>query len=103
MAGGYEGTVQDFTDANRKVVSVKEGLEADLKNLYNQLTSLEGAWRGAAFTAFQQLMARFADDEKKLNQALEGIAEQLQAAGSQYHQSEEQQQDSFSSITGRLG
>jgi len=103
MAGGYTGTVQDFTDANKKVVSVKEQVEQDLKTLYNQLTSLEHAWKGMAKTAFDQLMLRFSEDEQKLNQALAGIAEQLQAAGSQYHESETSQQDSFSHITNALG
>jgi WXG100 family type VII secretion target len=103
MAGGYEGTVQQFTDAHQKVVGVKEQIEGDLKSLYGQLTELESAWRGNAKTAFDQLMVRFGDDEKKLNQALQGIAEQLQAAGSQYHESEESQQDAFSNITNTLG
>ena len=84
MAMGYEGTVADFTQAHQRVVSVKEQIEGDLKALYSQLTSLEAAWRGTAKQAFDQLMLRFNDDEKKLNTALQGIAQQLQEAGSQY-------------------
>ena len=103
MAGGYEGTVQQFTDANQKVVGVKEDIEQSLKNLYMQLEELHGAWKGAAKTAFDALMARFRDDEMKLNQALEGIAEQLKAAGSQYEESEQSQHDAFSNIQGTLG
>jgi WXG100 family type VII secretion target len=103
MAGGYEGTVQQFTDANAKVVGVKEQIEGDLKSLYGQLTELESAWRGTAKSAFDQLMVRFTEDEKKLNQALQGIAEQLRAAGSQYEESESSQQDSFSNISNTLG
>jgi ESAT-6 family protein len=103
MAGGYEGTVQQFTDANAKVVGVKEQIEGDLKSLYGQLTELESAWRGTAKSAFDQLMVRFTEDEKKLNQALAGIAEQLRAAGSQYEESEQSQQDSFSNISNTLG
>lgn len=103
MAQGYTGTVADFTTAHQRVVSVKEQIEGDLKGLYGQLTSLESAWKGLAKSAFDQLMVRFTEDEKKLNTALEGIADQLKAAGSQYEESEQSQQDSFSNITQALG
>lgn len=100
---GYEGTVDQFTTAHKDVVSTKEGVEGTLKTLFNQLGELESAWRGTAKTSFDALMARFNDDAIKLNRALEGIGEQLLAAGSSYRESEESQQDSFSKITGALG
>lgn len=103
MAEGYTGTVTDFTNAENRVMNVKQQIEGDLKSLYGQLTELESAWAGMAKTSFDQLMMRFQDDTTKLNQALQGIAEQLKAAGSQYQQQEETQQSSFSGITQTLG
>lgn len=103
MASGYEGTVADFTNAHNRVDTVNQQIEGDLKSLYGQLTELESAWRGMAKTSFDQLMVRFQDDAKKLNQALEGISQQLMSAGSTYQQQEDEQQSSFTNITGTLG
>lgn len=102
MSDGYTGTVQDFTDAHQKTVSVKEDVEATLKQVWDQVMSLQGEWTGAAATAFQNMMIRFDSNAKALNQALEAIAEQLMAAGSTYSEQEASKLDTFGSLSSQL-
>jgi WXG100 family type VII secretion target len=102
MPDGYTGTVQDFTDAQQKVTGVNEDVQATIKQVADTVMGLQGAWTGAAATAFQNLMIRFNDDATKLNQALLAIAEQLGAAGGTYQQQEDAKLDSFGGLSGRL-
>jgi len=103
MPGGYTGEIQDFTNAHQRVIQVNESVTGILKQVQNQVMSLQGAWTGAAATAFSNLMARYNDDAVRLNQALQAIAEQLQAAGSTYEAQEESKQSSFGNIGNQLG
>ncbi|HEY0450505.1 WXG100 family type VII secretion target [Actinophytocola sp.] len=102
MPDGYSGEITQFTDAHKKVVSVKEDVEGTLKQVWDQVASLQGEWQGAAATAFTNMMDRFNNDATKLNQALEAIAEQLQAAGSTYHEQESSKQDIFGNLSAQL-
>jgi WXG100 family type VII secretion target len=99
---GYAGTPQDFTQAHTNVVKVKEDVEGELKNLWSAISQLQGLWAGPAQKAFHTMMERFDADAKRLNTALEGIGEQLKAAGSTYTESEQQQQDVFGNLSSQL-
>ena len=48
-------------------------------------------------------MARFHDDASKVQEALMAIAEQISSSSDVYARNEEEQQQSMSSITNRLG
>jgi WXG100 family type VII secretion target len=100
--GGYTGTPQQFTAAHQNVVKVKEDVEGELKNLWSAIAQLQGLWSGPAQKAFTNMMHRFDEDAKKLNTALEGIAEQLKAAGSTYEESEASQMDVFGNLSAQL-
>jgi WXG100 family type VII secretion target len=102
MPDGYTGTVSDFTNAHQKVVGVKEDVEATLKGVWDTVAGLQSAWKGAAATAFTNMMTRFDADAKNLNQALEAIAEQLMAAGSTYQEQEDSKQDVFGGLSAQL-
>ncbi|HEV7713061.1 MAG TPA: WXG100 family type VII secretion target [Asanoa sp.] len=102
MPDGYTGTVSDFTNAHQKVVGVKEDVEGTLKGVWDTVTGLQSAWKGAAATAFTNMMTRFDADAKNLNQALEAIAEQLMAAGSTYQEQEDSKQDVFGGLSAQL-
>jgi WXG100 family type VII secretion target len=102
MAAGYEGTPQQFTDAHVKVVTVKEDVEGELKNLWGAISALQSQWSGPAQKEFLKLMGRFDTDAKNLNTALEGIAEQLAANGSRYAESEAAQSDVFGGLASAL-
>lgn len=102
MASGYTGTVQDFTNAHKQVLDVKEQVDGILKNTANTVSGLASAWQGQAATAFNNLMERFQTDAKTLQDALQGIAEQLNNAGSTYQQQEEEHSAAMSNITSQL-
>ncbi|MGH3760651.1 WXG100 family type VII secretion target [Actinophytocola sp.] len=102
MPDGYTGTVQDFTDAQQKTIGVKEDVEATLKQVWDQVMSLQGQWTGSAATAFTNMMTRFDTNAKNLNAALEAIAEQLGAAGGTYQQQEEAKHDVFGNLSAQL-
>ncbi len=102
MPDGYTGEVSQFTNAHQKVVSVKEDVEATLKNVWDTVLGLQGQWSGAAATAFTNMMTRFDADAKNLNSALEAIAEQLMAAGSTYQEQEDSKQDVFGNLSAQL-
>jgi len=102
MPDGYTGEVSEFTNAHQKVVSVKEDVEATLKATWDVVMGLQGQWQGAAATAFHNMMARFDGDAKKLNAALEAIAEQLAAAGSTYQEQEDSKLDVFGNLSNQL-
>jgi WXG100 family type VII secretion target len=102
MPSGYEGTVEDFTNAHRDVVNVKENVEGILKAVWDTVAGLEGAWKGAAANAFNQMMQRFDKNAKDLNAALEAIAEQLGQAGSTYEEQESSKQDVFGNLSAQL-
>jgi WXG100 family type VII secretion target len=99
---GYTGSVEDFTQANIDVVNSKEAVEGELQVLWNAMANLESMWKGPAHDAFMAMMRRFDEDSKNLNQALEGIAEQLKAAGSTYQESEQSQMDVFGNLASQL-
>jgi WXG100 family type VII secretion target len=102
MPDGYTGTVQDFTDAQQKVSGVNEDVQATIKQVADTVMGLQGAWTGAAATAFQNMMLRFNDDATKLNQALLAISEQLGQAGGTYQAQEDAKLDTFGGLSGRL-
>nr|WP_291419197.1 WXG100 family type VII secretion target [Actinophytocola sp.] len=102
MPDGYTGEISQFTDAHAKVISVREDVDATLKQTMDVVMGLEGSWKGAAATAFNNMMLRFKDDSDKLNQALEAIAEQLQAAGSEYQTQEDTKLDAFGNLSSQL-
>jgi WXG100 family type VII secretion target len=65
--------------------------------LKGQLSPIFGAdWKGVASGKFQQLYTDFDTSATKLNEALDGIASLLGAAGQSYEQAEQQIANSFS-------
>jgi WXG100 family type VII secretion target len=102
MPDGYTGTVEDFTNAQQKVVGVKEDVEGTLKQVWDQVLSLQAQWTGSAATAFTNMMTRFDTDAKNLNSALEAISEQLGAAGGTYQEQEQSKHDVFGSLSAQL-
>jgi WXG100 family type VII secretion target len=102
MPSGYEGTVEDFTNAHRDVVDVKEQVEGILKQVWDTVAGLQGQWAGQAATAFSNMMTRFDQNAKDLNAALEAIAEQLMAAGSTYEEQEASKLDTFGGLAAQL-
>ncbi|MFG1639656.1 WXG100 family type VII secretion target [Amycolatopsis sp. NPDC049252] len=99
MAGsGFTGTVAQFTDAEGRVTEVRAGMDANLSTLRDRIEATRAGWQGDAQKAFDNVMARFDDDARQMNQALQKIAELLREAGSKYEKSEQQQQEILGAV-----
>ncbi|MPZ65187.1 MAG: WXG100 family type VII secretion target [Pseudonocardiaceae bacterium] len=103
MAGQYEVTPEEMQAGAKQVFQVNEEVQGELSKLRNQLAPLAGAWKGSASVSFQNLMQRWDQNAQTLNEALRGIAEQLEGSGTAYQAEEEVQQQSMSRITSELG
>lgn len=90
MAGGFEGEIEQFSQAHASVEEAKGTLDTLLNNLRSTIEETRAGWQGEAHKAFDTLMARFDENALKLNQSLQGIGEQLQQAGSTYQAQEEE-------------
>jgi|SRR3954449_7368272 WXG100 family type VII secretion target len=99
MAGsGFTGTVQQFTEAEGRVTEVRAGMDANLSTLRDRIEATRAGWKGQAQKAFDNVMARFDDDARQMNQALQKIADLLREAGSKYEKSEQQQQEILGAV-----
>jgi WXG100 family type VII secretion target len=99
VAEQFGTQTQVMTAAGQHVFEVRDQINAQLAQLRAQLGPLEGTWRGDASTAFHQLMARWNDDARRINAALQSIGESVQASGTTYRAAE----DEIASSTSRIG
>jgi WXG100 family type VII secretion target len=81
-----------------------EDTNAQLMDQSRQLTQAVDAvnWKGAAKTAFVNLMTKFAQDTKQMNDSLNNISEQIAASATAYDAQEQQASSDLSSITSAL-
>lgn len=98
MAGGFEGDVEQFTQAEKRVTEVRVSMDQNLGTLRGNIEATQAGWSGEAQTAFANVMRRFDEAGKGLNQALQNIAELLEQAGSKYNASEQQQQELIKAV-----
>jgi WXG100 family type VII secretion target len=100
---GFGTQTDTMLQASRHVSDVNESIGAQLRALGNQLAPLQGAWKGNASVAFQNLMVRYNENAEKLRTALQGISEQIAGASTTYATEDEAQQQAMSQITSALG
>ncbi len=99
MSGsGFTGTVQQFTEAEGRVTEVRAGMDHNLVQLRDRIEATRAGWQGMAQKAFDNVMKRFDDDARQMNQALQKIADLLREAGSKYEKSEQQQQEILAAV-----
>ncbi|MDV6013090.1 WXG100 family type VII secretion target [Haloechinothrix sp. LS1_15] len=102
MAQGFSGEIEEFTRAHQNVEATKANLDQILNKVRSTVEETRAGWQGQANKAFEELMARFDANALKMNQALQGIGEQLQAAGSTYEAQEMEVSEQVSSISSTL-
>jgi WXG100 family type VII secretion target len=90
-------------DAAKHVIDVRDQVMGDINRLQGEIEQLGSQWQGNAAMAFGTLMTRWNEDERKLRDALTGIAEQLAASGTQYQTTEDEQSESMNRIMNALG
>lgn len=88
---GFDTETARMQAAATHVTDVTAQIGQLLSSLRAEVATAPAHFKGAAATAFQQLMAQYDTDAAKLNQALTGIAEQIGAAGRTYSSSDEAQ------------
>lgn len=104
MPGSAYGlSFEEMDAAGRHVLDTNQDIQSTLSQLKSQLAPLQGAWRGQASTAFANLMVRWDDAAMRLNNALQGIGESIQASSTTYAQQEEEHSQTMSTITQSLG
>ncbi|WP_051791709.1 WXG100 family type VII secretion target [Amycolatopsis jejuensis] len=90
MTTGFTGTPEQFTAAEGRVVDVRTQMDQQLGKLEGEIEATRAGWEGDAQRAFDNVMRRFDETGKGLNQALADIGHLLQEAGSKYQRSEAQ-------------
>ncbi|WP_181777121.1 WXG100 family type VII secretion target [Amycolatopsis pittospori] len=98
MAGGFQGDVEQFTQAEKRVTEVRVSMDQNLGTLRDNIEATQAGWTGQAALAFNNVMKRFDEAGLGLNRALQNIAELLEQAGSKYNASEQQQQELIKSV-----
>jgi WXG100 family type VII secretion target len=89
--------------ASQHVYEVNTQIQAQLSNLMARLDPLTGTWQGEAATSFQVLKERWHQDATQLNAALRAIGDGLVKVHGNYQATEEASQQSFTSISRKLG
>lgn len=99
MAGGFTGTPEDFQKAFGDVSEIKGQMDSNIQKLRSNIEATRAGWDGEAGRAFQNVMDKFDEKSRNLNQRLQDIADLLEQSGHKYQAAEEEQQ----STVGNLG
>jgi WXG100 family type VII secretion target len=99
---GFTGTVEQFTEAEKKVTDVKQQMDANLAQLRDRIEATKAGWSGEAAKAFDNVMLRFDEDGRGINTALQNIANLLEQAGSKYSAAEAAQSEQVNTMKGKI-
>lgn len=100
MSGKFGTTTDTMNAAATHVETINTEVQTELSGLKNRLGAVEGAWVGQAKVAFDQLMLRWDEDARKLNEALLAIGENIRTNSTNYSTS---QQDHVAQINNAGG
>ena len=103
MAGSFNTDATTMQKAAQQVQQVSDEISGELRALQGNLDPVAASWKGAASSAFQQLMMRWHEDANKLTTALQGISEMLDSTNKNYTQVEEANKSQISNILSGLG
>jgi WXG100 family type VII secretion target len=99
----FRAELSTMQAASQHVYDVNAQIQSQLSNLLARLDPLTSTWQGSAATSFQVLKDRWHQDATQLNAALRAIGDGLVKAHTNYQAAEETTQQSFTSITRKLG
>ena len=102
MAGSFNTDAATMQRAAQQVQQVSEEINAELRALQANLDPVAASWKGAAASAFQQLMVRWGEDANKLTSALQGISEMLDSTNKNYSQTEDSVHSNIGNILSGL-
>jgi WXG100 family type VII secretion target len=98
----YQTGHAELMSAAQEMEDGNVDLMEQLKQFISAVDAIEGAWKGAAHTAFQQLSQKFAADSKALNDNLLAISEAVTGSAQAYQQQEQAATESVSAISATL-
>lgn len=99
----FRAELSTMHGAAQHVYDVNAQIQTQLSTLLARLDPLMSTWQGSAATSFQALKDRWHQDATQLNAALKAIGDGLVKSQASYNATEENTQQSFTSITRRLG
>ncbi|GAB2852857.1 WXG100 family type VII secretion target [Lentzea nigeriaca] len=100
---GTSVTTDDLDRLAKHILEIDEQTQGTLRSVRSAADTVRGSWDGTAAQAFTQLIERFDDDTRRVQEALRSIAEQISESAKTYIQNEEAQTSAVSDIAGRLG
>jgi WXG100 family type VII secretion target len=81
---------------------INGSLQSMLTTLMNELSMLSGSWKGQGARAFEDVKIRYANDLKRLNDALAETAEGIRTSGLSYERSDTEAASSIGRTGGQL-
>ena len=93
------GALQEGFNA---VQSTKTDIDGHISRLEADLSTVSGSWQGEAAAQFQSLMNQWHENAAKVNQALQDLADNLQATDSSMAHNESETQNTFHQLLGGL-
>lgn len=87
-----------MTIAANHVADIAQQINQEMNSLQLRLASLDSAWRGSAKMAFNQLMLRWQDAGKQLNNSLNTISDTIRANSVAYQTTQEEHQAQLNTI-----
>jgi len=103
MAGEMSKQDQALVRGAQMVQAARGDLDQQLSALRGKLAGIGSQWVGAGSTSFQQLMARWDEDARRITSALNEFEANLQVSEQEYNAADQEQSATFSKLTGRLG
>lgn len=100
--GDFQTGAPELQTAAGQCMDTNELLNDAGRMLAQACDQVEGAWKGVARQAFDNLMGQYAVDFQNMNTALMTIAEQVGASATEYAASEETNQADISAIMSTL-
>lgn len=97
MSGAFNTETQQMAQAAAHVEDVNASVQQLLQSLQGQVDAVASSWAGSGHNTFQGVMAKYADDSRRLSQALLAIAEQIRESGTGYSSQDEAAQQSITS------
>jgi WXG100 family type VII secretion target len=99
---GYQTGSDELRRAAGQMMDANGELQNQMRQLATAVDSVQGAWSGAAATAFTNMMQAFHRDSQTLNDSLQNIAEQTTGSADAYQRQEEEANQSVSAIAQTL-
>ena len=84
------------------VESTKADIDSHLKRLEGDLSTIGSSWQGAASVQFTQLMQQWQDNARKINEALQELADNLRGTHQSMEANEADTKSTFSQLLGGL-